>query len=100
MMALSVLSLVRHGGGQHIDASYYYNQVASSHGSLCGNEDFLSDAVYLTHFLLLIYEVGLPSELLSAHVCTMPANSEFYRLWQPTLVVQTFGQTMSPGCST
>ncbi|OOF96931.1 hypothetical protein ASPCADRAFT_165160 [Aspergillus carbonarius ITEM 5010] len=57
MMALSVLSLVRHGGGQHIDASYYYNQVASSHGSLCGNEDFLSDAVYLTHFLLLIYEV-------------------------------------------
>ncbi|PYI09034.1 hypothetical protein BO78DRAFT_405231 [Aspergillus sclerotiicarbonarius CBS 121057] len=57
MMALSALSLVRQGGGQNIDASYYYNQVASSQGSLCNNEDFLSDAVYLTHFLLLIYEV-------------------------------------------
>lgn len=59
-MALSALSLVRQGGGQHIDASYYYDRVAAlSHDSLC-NEDLLSDALYLTHFLLLVYEVSLP----------------------------------------
>ncbi|KAI2817775.1 transcriptional regulator family: Fungal Specific TF [Aspergillus niger] len=57
IMALSALSLVRQGGGQHIDASYYYDRVAAlSHDSLC-NEDLLSDALYLTHFLLLVYEV-------------------------------------------
>ncbi|GKZ35312.1 hypothetical protein AbraIFM66950_005907 [Aspergillus brasiliensis] len=57
MMALSALSLIRQGGGHHIDASYHYDRVAAlSHGSLC-NEDLLSDALYLTHFLMLVYEV-------------------------------------------
>ena len=67
MMALSALSLVRHGGGHHIDASYYYDRVAAlSHGSLC-NEDLLSDALYLTDFLMLVYEVSLSDHPFPPH---------------------------------
>ncbi|PYH94431.1 hypothetical protein BO71DRAFT_325475 [Aspergillus ellipticus CBS 707.79] len=58
IMAISALSIVRQGSGEDVDASYHYSQVISfSQGSLYSNEDILSDGLYLTHFLLLIYEI-------------------------------------------
>ncbi|PWY76178.1 hypothetical protein BO70DRAFT_363739 [Aspergillus heteromorphus CBS 117.55] len=72
MMAISALSMVRQGV-EDIDVSYYYSQVAPfAQGSLCSNEDILSDGLYLTHFLLLIYEIAASkpsgSNLWSHHI--------------------------------
>ncbi|KAL2828658.1 hypothetical protein BDW59DRAFT_170798 [Aspergillus cavernicola] len=58
MMALSALSLVRQGNTHYMDALQYYDQALPSlQSSLQNCEDVLSDGLFLTHFLLLVYQV-------------------------------------------
>lgn len=61
-MAVSALSLSHSGTGQSLDALQYYQQAFPSlQVSLRNNNDLVSDGLFLTHFLLLIYEVSHPS---------------------------------------
>lgn len=58
MMAVSALSLAHQTGGQSIDALQHYQQAFPSlQTCIRSDEDLCSDGVFLTHFLLLIYEV-------------------------------------------
>lgn len=60
MMAVSALSLAHQDGGQSIDALQHYQQAFPSlQTSLRSPQDLCSDGLFLTHFLLLIYEVWL-----------------------------------------
>ncbi|KAI9832370.1 MAG: hypothetical protein M1819_004358 [Sarea resinae] len=57
-MALSALSLDRQEGRQCLDALQHYDQALPSlKSTMKGKEDLSSDGPFLTHFLLLIYEV-------------------------------------------
>jgi hypothetical protein len=57
-MTVSALSLSHSGTGQNVDALQYYQQAFPSlQISLRNNDDLVSDGLFLTHFLLLIYEV-------------------------------------------
>lgn len=59
-MAVSALSLSHSGTGQNVDALQYYQQALPSlQNNLRNNDDLASDGLFLTHFLLLIYEVSL-----------------------------------------
>lgn len=59
-MTVSALSLSHSGTGQNVDALQYYQQAFPSlQISLRNNDDLVSDGLFLTHFLLLIYEVSL-----------------------------------------
>ncbi len=58
MMALSALSLVQQGNNHYMDVLQYYDQALPSlQSSLQNCDDILSDGLFLTHFLLLIYQV-------------------------------------------
>ncbi|KAL3441153.1 hypothetical protein BJX65DRAFT_259494 [Aspergillus insuetus] len=58
MMTLSALSLVRQGNSHYMDALQYYDQALPSlQSSLQNCEEVLSDGLFLTHFLLLIYQI-------------------------------------------
>ncbi|EAA62868.1 hypothetical protein AN5775.2 [Aspergillus nidulans FGSC A4] len=58
MMAVSALSLVHQGNTQYVDALRYYDHALPSLQSVLQNcDDVLSDGLFLTHFLLLIYQV-------------------------------------------
>ncbi|KAJ5973984.1 hypothetical protein N7481_011194 [Penicillium waksmanii] len=73
IMAVSALSLSHSGTGQSLDALQYYQQAFPSlQMSLRNNDDLVSDGLFLTHFLLLIYEVAAAephgSNLWSHHI--------------------------------
>ncbi|KAJ5894395.1 hypothetical protein N7495_006086 [Penicillium taxi] len=73
IMAVSALSLSHSGTGQTVDALQYYQQAFPSlQTSLRNNDDLVSDGLFLTHFLLLIYEVAAAephgSNLWSHHI--------------------------------
>ncbi|KAL3457772.1 hypothetical protein BJX64DRAFT_280365 [Aspergillus heterothallicus] len=58
MMTLSALSLVRQGNSHYLDALQYYDQALPAlQSSLQNCEDVLSDGLFLTHFLLLVYQI-------------------------------------------
>ena len=58
-MAVSALSLSHSGTGQNVDALQYYQQAFPSlQSSLRNNDDLVSDGLFLTPLLLLIYEVN------------------------------------------
>lgn len=60
-MAVSALSLVRQGNTQYMGALQYYDQALPSlRSSLENSDDILSDGLFLTHFLLLVYQVRIP----------------------------------------
>ncbi|KAL4776226.1 hypothetical protein BDW60DRAFT_213688 [Aspergillus nidulans var. acristatus] len=62
MMAVSALSLVHQGNAHYVDALQYYNHALPSLQSGLQNcDDVLSDGLFLTHFLLLIYQIALPT---------------------------------------
>ena len=72
-MAVSALSLSHSGTGQNVDALQYYQQAFPSlQISLRNSDDLVSDGLFLTHFLLLIYEVAAAephgSNLWSNHI--------------------------------
>jgi hypothetical protein len=59
MMAVSALSLAHQDGRRSVDALQHYQQAFPSlHTFLRRNEDLCSDGLFLTHFLLLVYEVS------------------------------------------
>ncbi|KAL3470663.1 hypothetical protein BJX99DRAFT_251014 [Aspergillus californicus] len=59
MMALSALTLVRQGNSHYMDVLQYYDQALPSlQSSLQNCEDVLSDGLFLTYFLLLIYQIA------------------------------------------
>ncbi|KAL4812230.1 hypothetical protein BDW67DRAFT_129350 [Aspergillus spinulosporus] len=65
MVAMSALSLVHQGNAHYMDALQYYNHaIPSLQSGLQNCDDVLSDGLFLTHFLLLIYQIALttPSE--------------------------------------
>ncbi|KAJ5298641.1 uncharacterized protein N7443_006761 [Penicillium atrosanguineum] len=73
IMAVSALSLSHSGNGQNVDALQYYQQAFPSlQTSLRNSDDLVSDGLFLTHFLLLIYEVAAAephgSNLWSHHI--------------------------------
>ncbi|KAJ5582756.1 hypothetical protein N7535_001376 [Penicillium sp. DV-2018c] len=73
MMAVSALSLSHSGTGHNVDALQYYQQAFPSlQVSIRNNDDLVSDGLFLTHFLLLIYEVAAAephgSNLWSHHI--------------------------------
>ncbi|EAW11142.1 uncharacterized protein ACLA_088310 [Aspergillus clavatus NRRL 1] len=73
MMAISALSLDQKNGGHNIDGLRYYHQAfLSLQNSIRSDEDLLSDGLFLTHFLLLAYELAVAelngSNLWSHHV--------------------------------
>ncbi|KAJ5040090.1 hypothetical protein NUH16_009891 [Penicillium rubens] len=73
MMAVSALSLSHSGTGHNVDALQYYQQAFPSlQVSLRNNDDLVSDGLFLTHFLLLIYEIAAAephgSNLWSHHI--------------------------------
>jgi hypothetical protein len=60
MMALSALSLANRDGVQRLDALQHYQQALPSlQNNLRNDQDISSDGTFLTHFLLLLYEVSL-----------------------------------------
>jgi hypothetical protein len=60
MMALSALSLAHQDGGQNVLALQHYQLAFPSlQTSLRHNQDLCSDGLFLTHFLLLVYEVSM-----------------------------------------
>ncbi|KAL4930606.1 uncharacterized protein BDV17DRAFT_280586 [Aspergillus undulatus] len=59
MMALSALSLVHQGNAHYMVALQYYGQTLPSlQDSLLKCDVVLSDGLFLTHFLLLIYQIA------------------------------------------
>jgi hypothetical protein len=94
MMAVSALSLAHQDGGQNIDALQHYQQAFPSlQTCLRRNEDLSSDGVFLTHFLLLIYEVSNhPAS--PAVVANVPI-----RLRLLNLAALICGRITSPDCS-
>ncbi|KAL4975769.1 hypothetical protein BDW66DRAFT_160219 [Aspergillus desertorum] len=60
MMAVSALSLVRQGNVHYTDALQYYDHALPPlQSSLQNCDDVLSDGLFLTHFLLLVYQIAL-----------------------------------------
>ena len=59
MMAVAALSLAVQDGNARLDALQHYQQALPAlQTSLKSPNDLSSDGAFLTHFLLLIYEVG------------------------------------------
>ena len=72
MMAVSALSLSHSGTGHNVDALQYYQQAFPSlQVSIRNNDDLVSDGLFLTHFLLLIYEVSGSNCNFSVYVLTI-----------------------------
>lgn len=64
-MGLTALSMDNRGGAQNLDALQHYQlALPSLKNSLSISEDLSSDVVLLTHFVLLLYEVGNSSSAL------------------------------------
>ena len=64
-MAFCALSMSYKNGVANLDALQHYQQALPSlQSSLRSEQDLTSDGVFLTHFILLLYEVRLPSHVL------------------------------------
>ncbi|KAK9577900.1 hypothetical protein V6Z90_006666 [Aspergillus fumigatus] len=73
MMAISALSLDRKSGSHSIDALHYYHQAfLTLQNNIWSEKDLLLDGLFLTHFLLLVYELAAAeldgSSLWSHHI--------------------------------
>ncbi|KIV95341.1 hypothetical protein, variant 1 [Exophiala mesophila] len=76
MMAVSALSLSSNDGNARLDALQHYQQALPAlQSTLKGPEDLSSDGAFLTHFLLLVYEIAAAeaddSNLWSQHLSTL-----------------------------
>jgi hypothetical protein len=59
MMALAALSMAQHDTKARLDALEHYDQSASAlQSNLRTSQDLSSDGAFLTHFLLLVYEIA------------------------------------------
>lgn len=95
-MAVSALSLSHSGTGHNVDALQYYQQAFPSlQVSLRNNDDLVSDGLFLTHFLLLIYEVrGFQLQFLTVYILTSRRSQ------LPNHTARTSGLTISPASFT
>lgn len=60
LMALTALSMDNRGGVQNLDALQHYQKAIPSLKSILRtSEDLSSDVAFLTHFILLLYEVRI-----------------------------------------
>jgi hypothetical protein len=58
MMAVAALSMTSQEGKERLDALQHYQQsLPALQATLKSAEDLSSDGAFLTHFLLLVYEV-------------------------------------------
>jgi hypothetical protein len=57
MLAIAALSVAKRSGMRDIDALQHYQQAIGSLSNLGSEEDLSSDGAFLTHFILLLYEV-------------------------------------------
>lgn len=58
MMAVGSLAMFQHDGKEKLDSLQYYSQTLPElQSSLRSEEDLASDGAFLTHFLMLLYEV-------------------------------------------
>jgi hypothetical protein len=58
MMAVAALSMASQDGKERLDALQYYQQALPVlQNTLRSTDDLSSDGAFLTHFLLLVYEV-------------------------------------------
>jgi hypothetical protein len=63
MMAVAALSLVHQEGRERLDALQHYQKaLPAMHSNLRSANDLSSDGAFLTHFMLLVYEVSGPLE--------------------------------------
>ena len=59
MMATAALSISQSESKKRVVAMEHYDQSTSALQSIQSAQDLSSDGAFLTHFLLLIYDVGL-----------------------------------------
>jgi hypothetical protein len=60
MMAVAALSLAAQDGNSRLDALQHYQQALPAlQSTLKSPNDLSSDGAFLTHFLLLVYEVSI-----------------------------------------
>ncbi|KIV78327.1 hypothetical protein PV11_10054 [Exophiala sideris] len=76
MMAVAALSLATNGGNERLDALQHYQQALPAlQSTLKSSNDLSSDGAFLTHFLLLVYEIAAAetghSNLWSQHLSTL-----------------------------
>ena len=57
-MALSALSLAHRDGLQNVDALQYYQKALTPLQNMRSEQDLASNGTFLTHFVLLLYEVS------------------------------------------
>lgn len=95
MMAVSALSLAHQDGVQRLDALQHYQQALPSlQSNLRSTQDLSSDGTFLTHFLLLIYEVRPQyATVLQSRRCKSRQNPllTLHRLLRPSREDQIFG---------
>ena len=90
-MAFSALSMSYKSGKPGLDALQHYQQALPSlQASLRTEQDLTSDGVFLTHFILLLYEVCTCFTFRSSFNCLiqyrlLPANPEASRSGPNTL---------------
>ena len=61
MMAVGTLAMVQQDGKERLDALQSYSQTLPElQNSLKSEEDLASDGAFLTHFLMVVYEVCVP----------------------------------------
>lgn len=59
MMAVAALSLAHQEGNERLDAlQHYHKALPALQSNLRSEDDLSSDGTFLTHFLLLVYEVS------------------------------------------
>lgn len=62
MMAVGSLAVFQQDGKEKLDSLQHYSQTLPElQNSLKSEEDLASDGAFLTHFLMLVYEVCKPS---------------------------------------
>lgn len=67
-MAVGALSLFRRDGLERLDSLQHYSQALPElQTSLKSEEDLASDGAFLTHFLMLVYEVNTCRPLIACH---------------------------------
>lgn len=94
MMAVSALSLSRQDPSKSIDSLQHYQQTLPFlQTSMRSHQDLSSDGVFLTHFLLLIYEVRT-SEFILANFDALTFIFLF-RLLLQNLAGQIYGLIIS-----
>lgn len=73
MMAVGSLSIFQQDGKEKLDSLQYYSQTLPElQNSLRSEEDLASDGAFLTHFLMLLYEVSFATIAMGmANVCRL-----------------------------